>query len=262
MSEPRACASAPTRPSNTISPPCSPGPGTDVDQAVGGLHDLRIVLDHDERIAGIAQPLHHADDAPHVARVQTDGRLVEHEQRVDQRGAERGGEIDPLDLAAGQRARLPIEVQVAETDVGQILEPRAHLGEQQIGGLIERRGQREPREKFAALVDGLEHELADIEAGLAEAPEQRIRLQSGARASAALGVGAVAREQHPDVHLVRLGLEPGEETPDAVPDLLRPFAFALDHPVALLVAELGPWRVDGNAALARELDQILLALLV
>ena len=50
------------------------GTGTDVEHAVGGLHDLGIVLDDDQRVAGIAQPLHDADDAADVARMQADAR--------------------------------------------------------------------------------------------------------------------------------------------------------------------------------------------
>ncbi len=47
-------------------------------------HNLRIVLDDHQRIAGVAQPFHDADDSLHVARVQTDGWLIQHEQRVDE----------------------------------------------------------------------------------------------------------------------------------------------------------------------------------
>jgi hypothetical protein len=44
--------------------------------------------------------VHDPDDAAHVARVQADAGLVEHEQGVHQRGAERGGQVDALHLAA------------------------------------------------------------------------------------------------------------------------------------------------------------------
>ena len=57
------------------------------------------MLDHDQRIARIAQALHHLNDPSHVARVQSDGRLVEYKQGIDERGAQGTGEIDPLDLA-------------------------------------------------------------------------------------------------------------------------------------------------------------------
>jgi hypothetical protein len=80
------------------------GPRAHVDDAVGRQHDLRIVLDHEQRIAIVAQPVHDLDHAAHVARVQSDRRLVEHEQRIDQRRAERRGQVDPLHLAAGERA--------------------------------------------------------------------------------------------------------------------------------------------------------------
>ena len=87
-----------------------------IENAVRRQHDLRIVLDDDQRVARIAQPLHHADDALHVARMQPDRRLIQHEQRVDQRRAERRRQIDPLHFAAGQRARLAVERQIAEAD--------------------------------------------------------------------------------------------------------------------------------------------------
>jgi hypothetical protein len=44
--------------------------------------------------------LHGHVDAVHVARVQADAGLVQHEQGVDQRGAQRGGQVDALHLAA------------------------------------------------------------------------------------------------------------------------------------------------------------------
>src|SRR6202034_2601227 len=96
----------------------------------------------------IPQALHHTDDALHVARVQTDRGLVEHEQRVDERGAERSREIDPLYFSARERARLAIERQVAESDVDQVAQPGADLPEQQVGRLIERLRQGELREEL------------------------------------------------------------------------------------------------------------------
>src|SRR5690606_23399190 len=95
---------------------------------------LAVVLDDEQRVAGIAQLLEHADHAPHVAGVQTDARLVEHEQRVDERRAERGRQVDSLHLAAGQRARLPVQRQVAEADLVQVAEAGEDLVEDELGG--------------------------------------------------------------------------------------------------------------------------------
>src|SRR3981081_288081 len=126
------------------------GPGSQVEDAVSLQHDLRIVLDPEQRIASVAQPLHDADDSLHVARVQADGGLIEDEQRVDERGAERGGEIDPLHLPARERARLTIEREVAEPHVHQVAEASADLPQQQLRGLIERLRQCELAEEFVA----------------------------------------------------------------------------------------------------------------
>ena len=75
-------------------------------------------------------------------------------------------------------------------------------------------------------------------------------------------VAAVLREQHAHVHLVAPGLEPLEEPVDAVPDPLFPGALALQDPPLLVGGELGPRRVDGNAALARVPQQVVLAFAV
>ena len=72
-----------------------------IEDAIRFQHDLRIVLDDDERIARIAQPLHHADDAQHVPRMQADRGLVQYEQRVHEGRAERSRQVDALDFAAG-----------------------------------------------------------------------------------------------------------------------------------------------------------------
>ncbi len=144
----RAASSAGV-PSNTMRPPCSPGPGPMSRMRSAVEHDLRIVLDDQQRVAVVAQSVHHLDHAAHVARMQADRRLVEHEQRVDQRRAERRRQVDALDLAARERARLPVERQVAEAHADQEAEPRADLAEQLVGGLVERRGQRDALEERA-----------------------------------------------------------------------------------------------------------------
>ena len=99
-------------------------------------------------------------------------------------------------------------------------------------------------------------------ADAAEPPQQCLGLEPRARTGSARGVAAVLRQQHADVHLVGLGLEPREEALRAVPDLLLPRSLAVDHPAALLVGEVAPRHVERNAALAGELFQVFLALAV
>ena len=86
-----------------------------------------VVLDDDDGVAGVAQPAEQREQPVGVARVEADGRLVEHVQRVDQPGAERVGERDPLRLAAGQRAGLAVEREIAEPDVAEKAEPGVEL---------------------------------------------------------------------------------------------------------------------------------------
>ena len=107
---------APGSPRATIWPPCSPAPGPEVDDVVGGAHRALVVLDHDHRVAEVAQPRQHVEQLVVVALVQPDRRLVEdvedaHEARPDLRR-----EPDPLRLAARERRRRPLERQVADPD--------------------------------------------------------------------------------------------------------------------------------------------------
>ncbi len=61
------------------------------------------------------------------------------------------------------------------------------------------------------------------------------------------------------MHLVGAGLQPLEKAAHAVPDLPGPVALAFQHPVALLLGQRLPRLVGGNAALAREAHEIVLA---
>src|SRR6267143_1515953 len=129
-------------------------PRAHVHDAVGLQHDLRIVLDHNERVAGVAQALHHADHATHVARVQADRGFVQHEERIDERSAERRGEVDALHLSARERARLAVEREIAEADVVDVAQPGADFGEKQIGGLVQRGGEMQLLEERARALGG------------------------------------------------------------------------------------------------------------
>ena len=110
-----------------------------VNHAIGRQHHGRVVLHHHQRIARIAQPLHGHDDAVHVARVQTNAGLVQHEQGIDQRGAQGRGEVDALHLAPRQGPALAIQRQVADANIRQVLEAGGDLFEQELERLEIRR---------------------------------------------------------------------------------------------------------------------------
>ena len=267
------------------------GAGAHVDQPVGGEHHGRVVFHDDQRVAGVAQAVHRLDDAVHVARVQADAGLVEHEHRVDQRGAERGGQVDALHLSAAQRAALPVQREVAEADIAEVLQPRADLVDQQLQCVVEHRArQRQAVEEAPDALDRQQHQVVHRQAGQrfqllarpghairqraqgrrhhrigvalgAKPPQQRFGLQPRAAAGAAGRVAAVLRQEHADVHLVGLALQVLEEALDAVP-LLVPVALplrrAVDDEVALRFIELRPRRVARDAGLAGVLQHVLL----
>ena len=79
--------------------------GPDVDDVVGDADRLLVVLDHEHRVAEVAQPDHRVDEALVVALVEADRRLVEHVEDADESAADLAGEPDALGLAARERAR-------------------------------------------------------------------------------------------------------------------------------------------------------------
>ena len=81
-------------------PALRPRPRSEVDHPVGGGDHLRVVLDQHHGVAQIHQPADRADEPRHVARVQPGGGLFQHEERLHERGAQRRGEVDALQLPA------------------------------------------------------------------------------------------------------------------------------------------------------------------
>ena len=119
---------AATGPACTTRPPLVARAGAELEHEVGLADGGEVVLDDDDGVAGVAEAAEQRQQPVGVARVQADRRLVEHVERVHQPGAERVGERDPLGLAAGQRARLAVEREVAEPDVAQEPEPGSRAG--------------------------------------------------------------------------------------------------------------------------------------
>ena len=96
--------------------------GAEVDDPVGGLDHVEVVLDHDHRVAGVDQAVEHVEQPLDVGEVQAGGRLVEDVERVAGRDlGELGRELDPLRLAAGELRRRLAEADVVEPDVVQRL---------------------------------------------------------------------------------------------------------------------------------------------
>ena len=102
------------------------GAGAEVDDPVGVRHDRLVVLDDDDRLAGVDEPVEQPEQLLDVGEVEAAGRLVED---VDPAlVAQVGGQLEPLPLAAGQRRERLAEAEVAEPDVGEPGQDRVRGG--------------------------------------------------------------------------------------------------------------------------------------
>ena len=79
------------------------GADAHVDDVVGHLDHVGVMLDHQHGVALVAQLPQDVDQPQVVAGMQADRRFVQHVERADERRAERRGEVDALRFAARQR---------------------------------------------------------------------------------------------------------------------------------------------------------------
>ena len=61
------------------------------------------MLDHEERVATVAQIMHDPHEPANVPRMESDARLVHDEERVHEGRAKTGGKIYALHFAAAER---------------------------------------------------------------------------------------------------------------------------------------------------------------
>ena len=127
-------------------------------EVIGGADGVLVVLHDDDRVADVAQALERGDHLHVVLRVQADARLVEHVEHPHQPRPDLRGQADPLRLAAGERARAAVEVQVVEPDAQEQLEPAADLLEHLPAGVGAAAGR----------LDGAQERVQLVEVELAE----------------------------------------------------------------------------------------------
>ena len=88
------------------------GAGTEVDDPVGVRHDRLVVLDDDDRLAGVDKPVEQAEQLLDVGEVEAGGRLVEDEtcgaRPIDDRPALLGAPpFSAMWVASLSRCRSP-----------------------------------------------------------------------------------------------------------------------------------------------------------
>ena len=90
------------------------GARAQIDDVIGATDRVLVVLDHHQRIAGRGQLVERVEQHRVVARMQANGRLIEHVADALQVRAELRRQPDALCLAAGERRRRAVERQVAQ----------------------------------------------------------------------------------------------------------------------------------------------------
>ena len=93
------------------------GARPDVDDVFGVADGVLVVLDHHQRVALVAQAAQRSEQDRVVARVQSDGRLVEHIAHALQVAAKLRREPNALRLAAAERRRATVEREIAQSDL-------------------------------------------------------------------------------------------------------------------------------------------------
>ena len=166
-------------PCTTTAPAVHARPRAHLDDVIGGADRVFVVLDDDHRVADVAQALERRDHLDVVFGMQADARLVEHVEHPHQARADLRRQADALRLAAGERARAAVEVQIVEPDAEQQLEPAADLLEHLPAGVGAAAGRLDRAEERVQLV---EVELTDVVDGLRPGDrEQQPRRPAAAR---------------------------------------------------------------------------------
>ena len=137
------------------------GTETDVDDVIGVLDRILIVLDDDDGVADVAQALECFEQSRVVALMQADRRLVEHVHDAGQSRADLACETNALRFAAGQRIRRAVEREVIEPDVVQKLDAVDDFPDDAVGDRAFCRRQVGRAKKFLGLLERQRAQFVD-----------------------------------------------------------------------------------------------------
>ena len=97
--------------------------GSEIDDPVGALDHVEVVLDHEQRGPTFEKPVEAVHELAHVPEMEARGRLVEDVEHARTRLAEEmRGQLHPLGFSPGEGGRGLAEAQVAEADLLEDLE--------------------------------------------------------------------------------------------------------------------------------------------
>ena len=200
-------------------------------------------------VAGVGEAAQQPQQPIDVRRVQPDGRLVQHVQRVHEVRPECVREGDPLCLAARQGPGQTVERQVPEADVVYERQTRRELRQNVDGDRARERGQLEPRHPLA---DAARGQRGDFRDALPAHPDgEGFGLEARAAAGGASLGELVLAQEDPDVLLVPLHFEALEEREHAEEAAGR----SVQQEMAVPLGQIAPRRIEGDPAGARRLPE-------
>src|SRR5262249_37483347 len=185
------------------------GPGTELDDVIGGLDESTIVLDDHHGVPGLGELGQEAGETRRIAGAQADRGLVEDVECADELRAELVGQVDALGLATRQRPRLATERQITEADAEEERELGIELLQDLAGDRQLPRRQRQIGGHSRRLLAGECGEVGDGEAG--HLHRERRRPEAIARARRAPRLAPLAGEEDAHVKLVTVRLDLLEE---------------------------------------------------
>src|SRR5262249_35895386 len=157
--------------------------GTEVDDPIGGLDDLEIVLDHQHRVALIDERVEDVEELAHILEMKAGGGLVQNVERAPSGAArELFRKLDALRLSARERGSGLADMDVAQAHA---LQGRELVADR-----------RHRAEELGAFVDGHVEHLGDALA--LERDLERLAVVALALADVALHID-VGQEMHLDL---------------------------------------------------------------
>ena len=107
-----------------------PGLGTEIDEMVGRLDEVKVMFDEDDAVARIYQPLQNLEEGGGVFEGEAGGRFVENVDGAARGTARKlGGELDALGLAAAEGGCGLANLDVAQAHVPHGVQLAANAGE-------------------------------------------------------------------------------------------------------------------------------------
>ncbi len=101
--------------------------GAHVDQPIRVADHVDFVFDDEQRIACGLEAIQGAQQRLRVGWMQPRGRFIEHVHDAEQIRADLGRQPKSLQFTRRERGRTPLQAQVAEAEIEQHAQPRAHV---------------------------------------------------------------------------------------------------------------------------------------